>query len=502
MPRQGHRVDSNTIALWRFDETDNADYTLALDSVGTLHFTQSLNADIPLILGGPAGLGQNTRWFAGSTDNMASPLSVGSAAADLAARLTGSNTVECWVYPRAFSGDSTLINAGADGESLATNYLLWWRIDSSGNQVSFWESGAPGDNTTETQSSGDILTLDEWQHVAMSHEVVGGVRVVRWYRNGLIQDFVTSSTNAEGDLSAAAAELIIGEEQTDGGDFWSGGISDFRLSDFARTDAEILASFSASNFQHDIDSNTYALWRFAENPEVKDISGNGIHLSPIDFDDIGIITPPLVRDEGKSRFCSSAKYFKAPSHPVLATAFSGSCTVEFWGQFGANSLDAGIMSYGGGGTTTEANNILLSARIDWSVPRAIRWFWEEGAGANIASVGTVENFTLDEAKEVFHYAIVKDVTAASGTVDLRIYVNGSLIEEIADITNCTGGTAVASELLIAASDESLADVHWNGFMGDMRISSIARSVNEINQSFLDGLDIPFRTYPQVTRVKP
>lgn len=213
--------DSNTLALWHFDETDGeSDYLK--DATGNGYDGTPDNTTSVV---GQIG---RARHFASGNDISLGDQSIVDSAANL--------TVDAWVRPtaqtatthfRTFSEETTLY------------------VGQYGAQVSLYMGN--GSSWTNSDTTGGALTLNEWNHVA-------------WVKNG-----TTASIYINGQLSKTgiSAPATLGTSSntnyistSNGSDQpWLGTIDELRISDTARTAEEIRATYEAGLRTHPLTVN-------------------------------------------------------------------------------------------------------------------------------------------------------------------------------------------------------------------------------------------------------
>lgn len=498
----GHVVDGNTFALWRFDETTHQDYADAADETGNYDASQSTDTQKPTIVGGPGGAGDYARWF---QPELSKNLQF-TPDASLATVLTGDWTIEAWIYIEDLSAARTIINVGGSGETTATNYLVWWTVQTSGFQDVFWEHGS-GTNANITQSTGTTISVRTWTYVAITSSVDAGNRTVNFFvDSGTSQDNGTD-TNADGGTSA---DGYIGTERDLTDDF-HGGIGRIRISNTVRTSTELNNNATSTTKTFANDANTTALWDFQEPPEIEDVSGNGWHLASSDFstNQPRISDSLLFTDGGQSRFIAyTGQYYILYQQEAVRTLLLGEYTLEWWGVMNTDtSATRGLLEWGGSGES-EAGNYLIG--LYFSVSANLyrgAVFWEYSTGVNVDSTGTstiVSNFAegAQDAQKRHHYAVVFQ-SAGGGMRNVLFYRDATLIETLGPFNDPTGGTATSS-----ASDYGLRVLQytgsglWRGFADDMRLSDKARTLSEIQASYNRGIQTFSRSIPALPRQEP
>lgn len=247
-----HDNDANTVSLWRFNEPPEAiDISDNGWHFGPENNNQAAAGAIPeparrLTLGDN---GYSRYWKGGS---LADTRLEGPRAQELVGYFTGAleYTIEMWVQVGPSQVlDATLMAIANSGETEAANYQFSIRILSGGELRAFWENGA-GVNVEDDTASPflDPTNVDDMTlpvHVAWVKESVGGgLSDVHIYKNGIL--FETFSNRAD-PTGGTTGVLTLGTDHQTPSLAWEGFIDDVRISDIARTPAEILASFQEGN---------------------------------------------------------------------------------------------------------------------------------------------------------------------------------------------------------------------------------------------------------------
>lgn len=145
-------------------------------------------------------------------------------------------TIETWVKLNS-AGEQTLIAFGADGESLATNYLYSVQVLAGGDIKYFHESGSGGADTALTFDTN--LDTGMWYHISVVRDV--SAKTVKLFVDGRMVDLQNYTNDAEGGSSDA---LNIGRNITGPSDHVEGAMADVRVWKTARTDAEIADNYN------------------------------------------------------------------------------------------------------------------------------------------------------------------------------------------------------------------------------------------------------------------
>lgn len=213
-----------------------------------------------------------------------------------------------------------------------------------------------------------------------------------------------------------------------------------------------------------LDSSVLAYWQLNETSgtSLADISGNGYNLTTAGASS-GV--------QGKvsyARDWSGGGTATAAGNAGAVTALTGEWTVEFWALAPLGAGGA-VVSYGGAGELA-ADNILMEVGIDAANKPFFRW--ENGAGVDVMDVAP---FVVAANS---HFAFRK--RSVSGTYTVDLFINGVLSWSSAGWTNADGGGSGSWTV----NDSAEGGSKYNGIIDELRISSVARSNEEIRTSYL------------------
>ena len=212
-----------------------------------------------------------------------------------------------------------------------------------------------------------------------------------------------------------------------------------------------------------VDENTAALWSFEETAGtgayIKDASGNGNHGTP---------TSTTVSNgiSGKARTFSGGSENISLGNPS-SLQLTGNQTIEMWLYPTDMSVRRNpyAKAYGGEGTITQEIAGTLS-------------YYYGTSGANAVPYQGFGTATAIPTNQWSHVAIVRDLT----NMQLYWYVNGVLNNQVA----ASYPAATASSL-----DAYIGQGYTNNYVGkidEFRISNVARSAEEIAESYRLGRD--------------
>ncbi len=144
--------------------------------------------------------------------------------------MTTALSVEAWINPTAYSANGSII-LNKEGEyevGLAPDGTLRWAVSNT----------APGWAWT---SSGYVVPLNQWTHVAVTYDAGAGAASV--YINGNLVQSISATGNI-GDTYPALNDLSIGTRQNSSTQHFQGLIDDVRVWDIARTQADIQSTMN------------------------------------------------------------------------------------------------------------------------------------------------------------------------------------------------------------------------------------------------------------------
>lgn len=221
-----HAVDTNTLALWRFDETG---YPFADASGNGYSLTTAIGTPPTRYVG---------RWAWGARGQNAGgavsgDATHGSSSAAVAA-FQGDTTIEGWSFI-----DQTLSVAAALvalSDTAFSNRAFYVQIATSGWLTAYWKYASNTATATYTQSVGAKLVSGDWHHWAVVRTQTT-VATLKMYVDGVLQQTFTNCPRATaGDYSGSV--FFVGA-QFNG---LSGVLDDVRVSKVGRSASEIAAS--------------------------------------------------------------------------------------------------------------------------------------------------------------------------------------------------------------------------------------------------------------------
>lgn len=247
---QGAIIDANTFAHWGFDEAQGSVSTVCVDSTGggrDLTFGTSGTGTIYRYSPGLIGSGSAIIW-----PNAIDPCRVGRTTdSSLAGVFTGSYTVEFWMMRTAVADAMNIIThskaiADYPKTSVETHDLLIAQFAPDGTLNIYWTN--PLDGSLQVTSSSPVVTLGSRFHVAFRKTVDpldSSLCTVDFFFNGVPDLSVSSILNTSTAPNAGiSGSLWIGAYSDNYEWPMLGVLDDIRLSNAARSDAEILETYT------------------------------------------------------------------------------------------------------------------------------------------------------------------------------------------------------------------------------------------------------------------
>lgn len=429
-----------------------------------------------------AGPGTSRAWRVGS----GSRLTMAQDATITALLTTGPYTIEGWIRPENVATAAFFFGYMASGETLATNALFQLGFNSSRLRIQT-ESGA-GVDQFHAQPGANNFSNSTWQHWAVTCSIAAGTATMEFWLNGVSQGTTTGTAAAGGTTATLWIGEVGGQTQT------VAAHKSIRISNIKRSNAEILAAGTDANGALSSDANTIALWKFDEDPQIQDQSGNARHLR---LGRITAVAQPAGIDTptgtGKAIFLpgNAAAALQYPASitadATLQTVMGNDCTWQAWVRFSQQSTNTGKWGLFQSGATGGAGQTL---EYEVTVGRVtdVRWDYSlAGVDTSQDPAPAVAWYDAAKAWNRHHVAIVKERTGNDGTYNLarlKIYVDGVLIETTGSVREHVGsGTA---DYAIGWTWQSGI---FHGTMDDVRIYSNARTAAEILADYELGMNL-------------
>jgi hypothetical protein len=476
----GHLLDANTLALWRLDEVSAGQ---ANDETGT--YPLITLSGTPAVVLGEIG---NARAIAANQAISRGGIVPGDPF--IAALRSSIYTAEAWFWIDPIIVWPTWLGTG-------NNHGALFSVNGAGNGSAFifgLDSGFFIYNVSNGFSSiGSWASLSKgaWHHLAVRATPADATHTLaEFFLDGLKVGSVTILTYAL--TPSTNSSLTIGGE---GGTFnnFTGRIDDVRISKVARSDAEIFDSYrrgalglgpdvvstvaarALPTFSgHKLDANTLALWRLDEvSGSASAADATGKYAAPaVNNGGFPSSVTGIIADGGNAKRFNGGFYNIASlADAAMGTALLGEWTIESW--FNLDSMPGGI----------DARIVDISdgtKRYVWlSVNTAgrLQIFWQ--AGTNQSYDDTTTLF----AAGIRYHAAARKVSLGGGNYRVDFFVNGLKISSSGSLLNSTASGAPTAGNI----GSGLGGAPFTGVIDDVRISKVARTDDEILDSYRRGV---------------
>jgi hypothetical protein len=316
---------------------------------------------------------------------------------------TGDFTVEAWVF-------LTVTTTNVIASTYTGSANGWWFRISAGGLL---QCGY-GDTTIATGNS--TVSLNTWHHVALCRAGTS----LQMYLNGVSPASITNSTS----LTSTSATLFIGTlTGPSTGQYFNGYLSNVRL---VKGTAVYTSTFTPSTTPLTAISGT-SLLTCQSASTVADASSNAATITKVGTADANELAPFSRVNylyEGSGYFDGTGDYVSVPPSPNLLFGTGDFC-IEFWVNPRTTSSAVNqiwFVSPGG----AERNGVAIGMRngsMWWLFGNGSTWVFERNAG------------TALDINVWSHVAVTRSGSTA------RLFVNGVLIDSLADTTNINQGTS-------------------------------------------------------------
>jgi hypothetical protein len=174
---------------------------------------------------------------------------------------SGTTTVSFWVKVNALP---------ANGEAFMLSYGGWqerWKISLPPHGKPVWTTNHSGGISDMDSGDGNALPVGVWKHVVMVHD--GAKDKI------FIDGALKGEKNVVGTLNSTTRPLGIGYNPIDGGNWFDGAFDDIQIYNYALTDAEVGALYTAQSAFPGTPSDLVARY---------DLNGNGRDASQFEND--------------------------------------------------------------------------------------------------------------------------------------------------------------------------------------------------------------------------
>ena len=477
------RVDLHTVALWHLDETNG-------DNAGVDVFDETTNNNDGEFTGSNIasavveGISGKARDFNGTDDYI---LIGASSDFDLQ-----NLTIESWVYSSSFSTDSGFIFEKTTNGSFNTQYSSFFDSTDVFYFRTYNSSDVPDDLTFTTST---YFKDNEWNHIACTYD--GSDKKV--YVNGVQ---VATKAYTQTLQTNPAGTSIIGAYGSGTSYWFDGKIDEVRISDIARTSEEIYEAYrlgknhtvSTTISSNDISSSTkLPFWIAADRPGtyLDVIVGESKYASAlVDNDTVGYWR--MEEEDGIGAYIRDSSAYAHDADPTNTTFVPGK--IGMARDFDGSGDYLTISHHTDYNITT---NLTLEAWINPDTMDSV------GSWNRIIEKGTNNQYGLSVTSDSGYGLILRlygtttvttlsyfvpplnqwtHVAAVYDGSTVKFYANGVLVSSS---SNSGSITTTSNDLVIG--DWTSHSRGFDGTIDEVRVSKVARTANEIRQSYEIGL---------------
>ena len=479
------QADANTIGLWHLDETGGSGAFLTDTSINANNGTPNGTTVVD-------GIYSKARQF---NDLLTDYVDLGSPSS---LDDTTQKTIEMWVKLNALTGSGNSL-----GSHLINKGSWFIATDPANNRMIF----AQNFSTTNGRWSFPLITTGAWHNIFITYDSSSTANNPVVYVDGVLQTVTRYSTPAGTKVADASSNLYLGRDPANDRRV-NGIIDEVRISNSIRTADEAVNSYRLGNLNtinktittndlsvntklpilvasdrtggaidlvagesafsnNDADTNTVGLWHFEESTGsgayIKDSSDYGSNGTPT-------LTTSTTGKYGKARtFAGSGNYITVTNKASLQ--ITDAITMQSWVK--PNTADNDGIIYKGTFAGAQGNyQMTLLANVPYC-----RF---NNDALSLYSATALPN-------NVWSYVVCTyDKNLASNQV--KLYINGKLDTQATYTTAITSST---NNLYIGSYVSSTYGL--SGSLDDVRIDNIARTPQEIYQSY----DIGKRTHSVV-----
>lgn len=243
---------------------------------------------------------------------------------------------------------------------------------------------------------------------------------------------------------------------------------------------------AAARQGHLLDNNTVALWRLDESAATDNAADAAGGYTLQQFGSPGAVAGQV----GNARQLNgSTKFFERQGDAAFGTAMNGDWTYEGWVYLDNTFSTAGILFvYNGLNFSSVSSDVILAEVGIWS-DRKIYWHqWHNFSPANDFTAGFSAS-ALPTGQ--FSHVAVSRTAQGGNQYTYRIYINGALDNTTANVAGLDYAVPGASHYIGLGAYTGNAGLGSGGAplnarLDDTRISKVARSDNEVLQSYQRG----------------
>ncbi|NCV32724.1 MAG: LamG domain-containing protein, partial [Betaproteobacteria bacterium] len=392
-------------------------------------------------------------------------------------QLSGDITVEAWIWINAYANYARILDIG---NSSGQDNILFTQEGTSG-RIYFEVFGGANGTTSANVKSPNAIPTGTWTHVAGVMEANGNMKL---YINGAL--VASNNQTAITAREATRFNNFIGKSNWSGDALWNGRITDVRIWNVARTQAEIQAAMAIGAISgpalgltaaypmgssgqaplDDVSGNNYNLTQNGNMEYIKDNGATGVSQSLTLGETIsGTSTLWL----GQNSLILPECWYEVPASAQIG----GDFTVEGWVNISSYADNFRFFDFGNGvGNGGGASYVHLAPYASSSDTRG--YFNVMGSNGTNYQV----RFPAPPLNTWTHIAAVLE---SNGT--MRVYING------VEAGNTTGVNLPAS---IPRTRSYLGKSNWandplfRGSMRDIRIWDTARTAAQIQLGMTVG----------------
>ncbi len=377
----------------------------------------------------------------------------------------------------SFNGTSDKVAGGSMTVGTNTTISAWIKKTSSTSQRSFFSNRGSGGSVylglsgsqvflydasatpAAFYSSSGSVQMNQWQHVVVTSN--GSVSTV--YVNGA---FVASTTQTRS--SSTGATFGIGWDPNIATEYWGGSIDEVRVYNRVLTSAEVSALYSSGDVVQKIvpRSGLVGEWLFNEGTSTQARDTGGANNNGT------LVNSPawVLGKHGKALQVSNSTKYVSSAAPNVGT---GSFSISVWVKT--------ISDISGSNWIPVIKN---KDQFNGSTPGYQLWLRGGNNGINFRlNDGNVVNDIVALPSADISSTIANGnwhhiVAIANRTTNIAsIYVDGVVVQNIADLSPLTGSLANAQPLLIGS--DSSGSTNFTESIDDVRVYNRALSASEI-----------------------
>lgn len=493
---QGHILDANTLALWRFNNPKKGERRYIWDH-GPNGFTAvSSTLSLAGIIRpfGPAK--QAVRQSIGGAAFGDAPQTRhdGTINATVVAALKSSCTFEMFVMPMSSADSRTVFSIGSSNNQVMRIDLR--RAGGTSRLGAFWEVSTVDQTIAFTAGAG--MADDVWYHAAIVKDNAAGE--MRFYINGVHQETLAKPAEA----TATGAQVLTMFSNIGVNLGLRACVKDIKISNVAKSAPDLVAAAALLNttFELPVDGNTLALWRCDDDADIIFDEGNNLPLYFGRALEEPRLAKGLIDDGGQC-----AQFFDkvAQSLPIsdntgghgygayvntfrlaLQQAFTFEAWIDLAGMINSGGSNASPIIGGARGVWVFGDPGLVPANVNYlgvtiRGNRTVEWWSEYSADTDSVVASTAQV----PATGPFHLALRRNTAVANiHTVDM--FVNGVHVDTLVGIRAYEDGSATSQQLQLGYGSYESAG-YFRGYIDDVRFSNVARSDDEILESYLRGI---------------